>query len=330
MQICPGNLDVITKDRVEFHFQRRDTGALPFSLLDLRKILLAVAAEVAEFVEILVHAGRNDPSVGETDGRLGHDGLVNARPQISKFVNRAIERCQALCRQASQGGADRRNLSQRDGKRLHVARIRCFQGYTAEQALQIENAVKRLPQLLASDGVFSLGFHRVQTQLDFCQINRRPQHPGAKQALAHGSDGRIQTAEQGHPIVVSSEQWLNQLQVANGDRIEHQAGLALIKSDAIDMVQLAALGGMHIMKNRSRGRGCGCLARKPEAFEGKHTKMVLQQRNGVVGSEDPVVKRSRGALSIVKRRPPEGRRFSPVTRPVEKRSIRSVEQFLRP
>ena len=55
VQIRLRDFEVIAKDGVELYFQRRDAGALPFALLDLRQVLFAVAAQVAKFVEIFVH-----------------------------------------------------------------------------------------------------------------------------------------------------------------------------------------------------------------------------------------------------------------------------------
>src|SRR4029077_3989234 len=44
VQVRLGILQVVSKDRIELHLERTDAGALAFSLLDLREILLAVAA----------------------------------------------------------------------------------------------------------------------------------------------------------------------------------------------------------------------------------------------------------------------------------------------
>ena len=73
------------------------------------------------------------------------------------------------------------------------------------------------------------------------------------------------------------------------------------------------------MKNRSCRGGCGHLAGKTETFEGKHSKMVLEQRNGVVGSKDPVIERGFGASRIVWRGPREGRIVPRLGRLVEER-----------
>ena len=51
MQVGLRDLEVVAEDVVELHLQRADAGALALALLDLRDVLLAVAAEVAQLVE---------------------------------------------------------------------------------------------------------------------------------------------------------------------------------------------------------------------------------------------------------------------------------------
>ncbi len=50
MQVGLRDFDVIAKNRIKFHLQRCNSGALPFALLDLSEKLLAMAAEIAQIV----------------------------------------------------------------------------------------------------------------------------------------------------------------------------------------------------------------------------------------------------------------------------------------
>ena len=78
MQIGFRDLDVVAEDVVEAHFQRLNAGARALARFDLRDVLPAVAAEVAQLIELGVKAGANGAAVGEIQRRLIGDGGQNA------------------------------------------------------------------------------------------------------------------------------------------------------------------------------------------------------------------------------------------------------------
>ena len=80
-------------------------------------------------------------------------------------------------------------------------------------------------------------------RFDLGPIQGRAQHPGAQQALAHRGHGRIHATEKRNAGIGSREERFDQLQVAHRNRVEHQAILALVEADAVDMVERAPLGG---------------------------------------------------------------------------------------
>src|ERR1039458_10351811 len=60
------------------------------------------------------------------------------------------------------------------------------------------------------------------------------------------------------------------------------------------MIERAALRGPDVIQDcPCRRSGCP-FSCKPKALEGEHSEMILEERNGVVGSKDPVVERSFG------------------------------------
>ncbi len=195
MQVRLRDFDVVAKDGIEFDFERRDAGAAALALLDLRQHLLAVAGQFAQLVEVAIDAGGDDSAVSETQGRLGNDGLLDARAQIVQLVERRVESGKALSLQPRRRGFDRGNPGERCGQREHIPRIRGFERYPAEQALQVEDAIERAAQLFARDRALHSHFDRVQPGIDFIQIERRPQQPRPQQTLAHGRDGGIDGAK---------------------------------------------------------------------------------------------------------------------------------------
>ena len=134
----------------------------------------------------------------------------------------------------------------------------------------------------------------IEPLLNLGAFDRGTQHPGAQQALAHRRKGRIHAAEKRDLVAGVGEQRLDQLQVAHGDGVEHQAVLTLVEADAVHVFKRPALGGADIVQD---GAGCGGrrrTVRQAKAFERKHAEMVLDQRDGVVGREHPVVERRLG------------------------------------
>ena len=71
---------------MNFTFKRADAGALALALLDLRDVLLAVAAKVAQFVEGAIDAGANDAAIGKRERRLVFQRCLDARAQIGELV----------------------------------------------------------------------------------------------------------------------------------------------------------------------------------------------------------------------------------------------------
>ena len=73
--IGAGDFDVVAEDVVEADLERGDAGALALAGFDLGDVLLAVLAEVAEFVELGVIAGADGAAIGEVERRLVGDGV---------------------------------------------------------------------------------------------------------------------------------------------------------------------------------------------------------------------------------------------------------------
>jgi hypothetical protein len=63
-EIGLGNFDVVAKDLVEADFEGVDAGAFAFALFHGGDDLLAVLAEIAEFVEFGVIAGADHAGLG--------------------------------------------------------------------------------------------------------------------------------------------------------------------------------------------------------------------------------------------------------------------------
>src|SRR5947208_10615328 len=96
--------------------------------------------------------------------------------------------------------------------------------------------------------------------------------------------------------VGSCEQRLDQFKITDGDGVEHQAVLAFVEADSIHMMETSALRGADVIENGAGRRSCSRLSRQAESLKREHTKLIFQQRNGVIGSENPVIQRRLGAV----------------------------------
>ena len=56
---------VIAENRIKFYFERSNARPLTFPLLDLRQVLLTIAAEVAQFVQLFIHPALDYSTIAE-------------------------------------------------------------------------------------------------------------------------------------------------------------------------------------------------------------------------------------------------------------------------
>ncbi len=267
LQVGLADLDVEAEDVVELHLERVDAGALALALFDARNVVLAVAADVAQLVELGGETIANDSAIGERDGRLGDDGALDALPYVAALVERIVKGGKArgrhgvpgepvvgslgrkgvpgepvvgsLGRKLLQAAAHTGQAGQGCRQREHVARVGRLQRNAAQQTLDVENAVQRAAQLLACDERGERGRNRIQALFNLGGVDGWAQHPGAQQALAHRRQRVVERAEQGN-FARARKQRLDELQVAHGDRVEDEAVLALVVADAVHMVERSA------------------------------------------------------------------------------------------
>src|SRR5438105_1054371 len=88
---------------------------------------------------------------------------------------------------------------------------------------------------------------------------------------------------------------LELIEITHRHGIQHQAVLAFVEADSIHMMETSALRGADVIENGAGRRSCSRLSRQAESLKREHTKLIFQQRNGVIGSENPVIQRRLGA-----------------------------------
>ncbi len=292
LQVGLADLYVKAEDIVELDLERVDAGALALALLDLGDVVFAVAADVAEFVELRIESALDDSAIVEGDGRLGEDAALDALAYVGEFVEQIDEGGEARGREVGKCAAHGGEFGERCGEGEDVARVRGLKGDAAEQTLDVENAIESAAQLLAMNDAGEGGGDGVEALIDLGDIDRGAQHPGAQQALAHRGEGVVEGAEEGYGVSGAGKEGLDQLKVADGYGVEDEAVLALVVADAVDVAERAALRLADVVEDGSGGAGGGVVVGEAEAFQRKDSEMIFNQGNGVVGGEDPVVKRS--------------------------------------
>ena len=97
VQIGLRDFDVIAEDTVEADFQRRDAGAFALAGFDLGQQLFAVLAQAAEFVELRIVAGPDQPTLAEKHRGLGMDRFLEQLAHVSKLVQVFPKFLEASC-----------------------------------------------------------------------------------------------------------------------------------------------------------------------------------------------------------------------------------------
>ena len=192
VQIGAGDFDVVAEDVVEAHLERLDAGALALARFDLRDVLLAVLAQVAQLVELGVEAGANGAAVGQVQRRLVGDGVQNQPGDIGQLVEPVVQRPQARRLLRVEAALERGNLFERAAQRQQIARTGGAERHLGQQPLEIENAAQLLAQLRAQDGLLQQFADGVQALLDLGAVHGRPQQALAQQAAAHAGLGLVE------------------------------------------------------------------------------------------------------------------------------------------
>ncbi len=283
-----GDFDVVAEDVVEADLQRLDAGAGALAGLDLGDDLAAIAAKVAQFIEIGVAAGADRPAIGQVDGRLVGDGLKDAVAGFGHFVQTIMQVAQAGGALRFESGFEGGDLFERTAQRQHVARIGDPHGDLGQQPFDIQNAAQLLAQIGAQDGLLEQLADGIQPAVDFRAVERGAEQPLAQETPAHARLSLVEDVEQRGVGALAGEQRLDQFEVAYGDRVEHHACGAVVVGGTVEVFEGGALGFAQVMQDGPRGAH-GCLAvGQAAAIEREQAEVIAQGAVGVIEAEDPV------------------------------------------
>ena len=160
---------------------------------DLRDVLAAVLAEIAQFVELGVEAGADRAAVGEVQRAARRRSLRECgRATSGSSSSRSCSvRSRAACC-VSKHALQRGNLLERAAQRQQIARTGRAQRDLGEQAFEIENAGQLLAQLGAQNGLLQQFADGVEALLRF---RRGPGKAAAGAGAAGGRPCRLRLVE---------------------------------------------------------------------------------------------------------------------------------------
>ena len=199
MQIGLRNLDVVAEDLVEANLQRGDAGAFALALFHRGDDLLAVLAEVAQFVEFGVVTAADHARVGGERRRLVGDGAFEPLAHVGKFVDLPW-RSRSSSLPPMRGGvrkffstgscaSDLRSATSSRG----VARPSVMRLVRRSRSWMPRSSLRISPRTTVCCDEMR---HGVEARLDGVAVDQRAQHPGAQQTRAHAGDGGVQRGDQ--------------------------------------------------------------------------------------------------------------------------------------
>ena len=138
-----GDLYVISEDVVKADLERCDSCARTLTNFDLGNVLTAVAADVAQFIQLRVEAVANRSAIGQIHRRLIGYCSEDARVDFGYGIQLCCDLAEASC--GSGAELQRGDQRERSAQGEKIARTGSPDGHLRQQTLQIENAAESLP-----------------------------------------------------------------------------------------------------------------------------------------------------------------------------------------
>src|SRR5205814_6039300 len=104
----------------------------------------------------------------------------------------------------------------------------------------ILNAAKLFANFAAHYRLLNEVRDRVEAFFDRVALNQRAKNPGTQKTCAHSGNGDVERRNQRSRNVfarVVGENRCEQLEVADGNRVEHQSIMLFVEADAVEMAQ---------------------------------------------------------------------------------------------
>jgi hypothetical protein len=184
------------------------------------------------------------------------------------------------------------------------------QSYAASESFEIEDAAQFLADFAAQDGLLDKMGYGFETSFDGFTVKQRAQNPRAKEARAHSGDSLVERAYESHGAAARSffrEDWRDELEVADRDRIENESIVLFVVSDAVEMAKrfdaygVSARGGARgvsasrsvfaeVVHNRASSGKCLGMILDAEAGQFSDAELFAKDSARIAALENPVLK----------------------------------------
>ncbi len=312
MQVGFRDFNVIPKDLIEANLQRADVGAFTLALFHGGDNLFAVLAEVAKFIELGVVTAADHSRIAGQGGWLVGDGAFEPVADVGELVDFLVEvtkKFAAASGRRRQKILQHRKLCERLAQRHELARSRKTQRDAAGEPLEVEDALELLADFSADDGLLDEVRDGIEARLDAVAIDERPENPGTQETRAHAGHRGVQHSNESGGAARAAgflgEERREQLQIADGNGIEHESVVLLVVAHAVEMPQGFGAGGINVFIGGGRAvtasgvfaeivyDGAGRSERlrvivKAESREFGDAKLFAQDARGIVALKDPI------------------------------------------
>ncbi len=283
------DFEVVAENRIVADLQRRD--ARPFGLapLNLKKIVLAVAGDAAQFVEFRVHSGGNHVALAEHCGRV----RVNRPLKFFRQGVAAVEIFREGLERSASGGLakflDRLDSAESPADHQHAPRLDLPGRSPRTDSFKVTDVADERSERVETFRVLREPFHDVVPPFQLFEIRNRQSEPVAQKPRAHRAGCVIHDINQACPVFPGGAP--EDFEVAAGELVHPHELLPVDAGDGADVVESVVTGLFEINQQRTRS---GHPEREPvhrEALERIDFQLFLQFFNRVVIDERPLLKR---------------------------------------
>ena len=158
---------------------------LNLSLLHFQQVVLAVTGDLAELVQLLVHAACNDVALAQLGCGLGVHRLSEVVQQLGAVAHLREHLVKRLHSPSAAQPDDRRRLAQTTAQLHHLARHDLACRRPRYDALQVADVSDHGLQTHQVFPVVHKMLHHIISRFQFLQVHHRHRQPCAQHSRAH-------------------------------------------------------------------------------------------------------------------------------------------------
>ena len=279
------HLDIIAENVVVGNFEGGNPGAFGFPLLHLEEVILSSGGKRAELVQFGIHAGADDRSLADLNGRFRIHHPLDFGEQFLAVAEAPEQFFQGFgTGQALLDGPDER---QAPAQLHYLARIGFSGGHTAQDAFHIPQLTQIHLGFLQDFRGLGEVLHNIVAGVQLLQVHDGHRQPLTQHTCAHGTGTFVQGLHQRHAIGPGCA--LEDLQVAQGELVHpHKAGL-VNAADGADVLETGVLRLFQVHQQSAGAADAQGIRVDGKALEAVHAQLPLEALYGGIVHKSPLV-----------------------------------------